>query len=253
MKDYSGPKTLRGLFKVLISTFDQKQDNIRGVPGQMVGFGSDGKPIPQQIPDTGVTTFKGRSGTVVPQTGDYTPEMIGADPAGSAAAVQQQVTNLMNTQISTMATQIQDNINPHLNNTSNPHSVTKAQVGLGNVPNVATNDQTPTYTQPTTLATLVSGEKLSVSMGKIMKAINDLITHLGNKSNPHAVTAAQAGAVPTTRKVNGKALSSDITLSAADVAAVPTTGGTMTGPLTIGKMKMTWNSTEGSLDFEVIS
>ena len=37
--------------------------------------------------------------------------------------------------------------------------------------------------------------------------------------NPHGVTAAQVGAVPTTRKVNGKALSADVTLAAADVGA----------------------------------
>lgn len=36
------------------------------------------------------------------------------------------------------------------------------------------------------------------------------------------VTPANIGAVPTSRKVNGKALSSDITLSANDVSAVPT-------------------------------
>lgn len=81
----------------------------------------------------------------------------------------------------------------HLANTSNPHSITKSQVGLGNVPNVATNDQTPTYSQASSLATLVSGEKLSVSMGKIMKAITDLISHLANKSNPHGVTKSQVG------------------------------------------------------------
>lgn len=44
-------------------------------------------------------------------------------------------------------------------------------------------------------------------------------------------TAAEVGAVPTTRKVNGKALSNDITLSAADVGALPTSGGTLSGPL----------------------
>ena len=36
------------------------------------------------------------------------------------------------------------------------------------------------------------------------------------------ITAASIGAVPNTRTVNGKALSSDITLSASDVSAVPT-------------------------------
>ena len=47
----------------------------------------------------------------------------------------------------------------------------------------------------------------------------ELNAHVNNKSNPHGVTAAQVGAVPTGRKVNGKALSTDITLSAADVGA----------------------------------
>ena len=36
------------------------------------------------------------------------------------------------------------------------------------------------------------------------------------------ITAADVGAVPTTRKVNNKALSADITLDASDVSAVPT-------------------------------
>lgn len=89
----------------------------------------------------------------------------------------------------------------HIGNKSNPHSVTKAQVGLSNVPNVATNDQTPTYSAASTLATLSSGEKLTVSLGKIMKAITDLISHLANKSNPHGVTASQlsSGTLPSAR------------------------------------------------------
>lgn len=81
----------------------------------------------------------------------------------------------------------------HADRMDNPHSVTKSQVGLGNVPNVATNDQTPTYSAASTLATLVSGEKLSVSMGKIMKAITDFISHKSNVSNPHNVTKSQLG------------------------------------------------------------
>ena len=43
--------------------------------------------------------------------------------------------------------------------------------------------------------------------------------HIARTDNPHGVTAAQVGAVPTTRKVNGKALSADVTLAAADVGA----------------------------------
>lgn len=72
-------------------------------------------------------------------------------------------------------------------------NITKADVGLDKVPNVPTNDQTPTYSQNSALSNITSGEKLSVSFGKIMKAIADLISHIANKSNPHGVTAEQIG------------------------------------------------------------
>ena len=71
--------------------------------------------------------------------------------------------------------------------------ITKADVGLDQVPNVTTNNQTPTYSQNSTLSNIVSGEKISVSFGKIMKAIADLISHIANQSNPHDVTAEQIG------------------------------------------------------------
>ncbi len=69
----------------------------------------------------------------------------------------------------------------HLADKENPHEVTKEQVELGNVPNVATNDQTPTYTESSSLTTLTSGEKMSVAFGKIKKAVSSLISHLADK------------------------------------------------------------------------
>lgn len=71
-------------------------------------------------------------------------------------------------------------------------SLTKDMVGLGNVPNVATNDQTPTYSDASSLTALVSGEKISVSLGKIKVAVDDLITHL-SAINPHNVSKMQIG------------------------------------------------------------
>lgn len=101
---------------------------------------------------------------------------------------------------------------------------TASEVGLGNVPNVATNDQTPSYTEATTLAKLTSGEKLSVAFGKISKAITDLISHLSDSvkhitstertnwnaakthaDSAHAPSTAQANVIETV-KVNGTAL-----------------------------------------------
>lgn len=64
----------------------------------------------------------------------------------------------------------------HISNKSNPHAVTKEQVGLGNVPNVATNDQTPTFTAVDKDTALVSGEKLSSILGKIARTILTVIS-----------------------------------------------------------------------------
>lgn len=55
-------------------------------------------------------------------------------------------------------------------------NITKANVSLGNVPNVTTNNQTPTFTQASLRANIASGEKLSVLFGKIMKFFADLKT-----------------------------------------------------------------------------
>ncbi len=102
----------------------------------------------------------------------------------------------------------------HKQDTTNPHKVTAAQVGLGNVPNKATNDLQPTYTEAATLDPLTSGERLAVAFGKIAKAVTTLIAHIGNKANPHGVTASQTGALPKT-------------------------GGTMTGTMTVNGIVLT--------------
>ena len=87
----------------------------------------------------------------------------------------------------------EEELDGHKKDKTNPHGVTKAQVGLGNVPNVNTNDQTPTYTVPASNAGLVSGEKIGTAFGKIARAVASLIAHIANKSNPHSVTKAQVG------------------------------------------------------------
>lgn len=79
-------------------------------------------------------------------------------------------------------------IQAHIENKNNPHTVTKEQVGLGNVPNVATNEQTPTYTIASSNENLSSGERLEVAFGKIAKAISSLISHLTDNTL-HITTA----------------------------------------------------------------
>lgn len=83
-----------------------------------------------------------------------------------------------------------------------------------NVPNVSTNDQTPTYTESSSLVNLTSGEKISITFGKIKKAITELISHISNKTNPHKVTPSQIGAIANTIHLT----------EPQDVLAIETTG-----------------------------
>ena len=68
-----------------------------------------------------------------------------------------------------------------------------------------------------------------------------LTAHVNDEDNPHGVTAAQVGAVPTSRTVNGKALSSDITLTAGDLGAGP---GKRTARFTVGTSAAGWTSAD---------
>ena len=85
----------------------------------------------------GVSSFNGRAGVVLPQSDDYTAEMVGADAAGSAEAVQQalasQIAALTAQQVGAdpagSAAAVQKNLNAHTGNKNNPHAVTAAQVG----------------------------------------------------------------------------------------------------------------------------
>lgn len=66
------------------------------------------------------------------------------------------------------------------------------------------------------------------------------VTSVNGKTGAVELGASDVGAVPTTRTVNGKALSSNITLSADDVGALPISGGTLTGSLSGQYITGTW-------------
>lgn len=55
-------------------------------------------------------------------------------------------------------------------------SYSKSEVGLGNVPNVTTNNQTPTFTEAKTRESINSGETTSTLWGKVKKWFSDLKT-----------------------------------------------------------------------------
>ena len=78
-------------------------------------------------------------------------------------------------------------VDAHIKNKSNPHGVTKAQVGLGNVNNTSDANKPVSTAQATAIA---DAKKAGTD------AQDDIDAHAANKSNPHGVTAAQAGADP---------------------------------------------------------
>lgn len=92
-------------------------------------------------------------------------------------------------------TTITNNLNAHINNKSNPHGVTKAQVGLGNVQNLAPADMPVSNAQ----ATAIADAKAAGT-----KAQTDLSTHANRKDNPHNVTRAQLGLATTDQVVFAK-------------------------------------------------
>jgi hypothetical protein len=92
---------------------------------------------------------------------------------------------------------IQDNLNAHIGNTSNPHKVTKAQVGLGNVQNLAPADMPVSTAQ----ATAIADAKAAGT-----KAQTDLNTHANRRDNPHNVTRAQLGLATTDQVVFAKTI-----------------------------------------------
>lgn len=81
-------------------------------------------------------------------------------------------------------TTVNAKVDSHIGNKSNPHGVTKAQVGLGNVNNTSDADKPVSTAQATAIAD-------AKAAGTNAQA--NLTTHIQNKSNPHGVTRDQLG------------------------------------------------------------
>lgn len=90
---------------------------------------------------------------------------------------------------------IKKSLDAHIGNKSNPHNVTKAQVGLGNVQNLAPADMPVSTAQ----ATAIADAKAAGT-----KAQTDLNTHANRIDNPHNVTRAQLGLATTDQVVFAK-------------------------------------------------
>lgn len=90
---------------------------------------------------------------------------------------------------------IKESLDAHIGNKSNPHNVTKVQIGLGNVQNLAPADMPVSTAQ----AAAIADAKAAGT-----KAQTDLSTHANRRDNPHNVTRAQLGLATTDQVVFAK-------------------------------------------------
>lgn len=92
-------------------------------------------------------------------------------------------------------TALETKVNQHIANKSNPHSVTKAQVGLGNANNTSDANKPVSTAQASAIADAkAAGTAAQTSISN----------HAGRKDNPHSVTRTQLGLATTDQVVFAK-------------------------------------------------
>ena len=92
-------------------------------------------------------------------------------------------------------TALETKVNNHIANKSNPHTVTKTQVGLGNVNNTSDANKPVSTAQASAIADAkAAGTAAQTSIN----------SHAGRRDNPHVVTRAQLGLATTDQVVFAK-------------------------------------------------
>ena len=224
--------------------WDGKQDELTGTEDQLVGFNSAGEAVAVAKPDPLPTG--GETGQVLTKTstGAQWDDIPSDLPAGGTAgqiltktadgvawedAPEGGVTSF-NSRTGAITPQTGDYTAEMVG------AVSESDVGVAN--GVATLDasgkltstQKPTYTADEVGARPSTWTPSAADVGAVPtsrtvngKALSSNITlnasDVGARANNWTPTASEVGAVPTSRTVNGKALSSNITLTADDVGA----------------------------------
>lgn len=193
-------------------------------------------------PEAGVTSFKGRKGDVTPQTGDYTASQVGARPStwtptaadvGAVPATRKVNNKTLSADISLTASDVGAAASSHGTHVTYSSTAPKMDgtASVGTAGTVARSD----HVHPTDTSRAAASHthtKSQITDFPSSMPASDVSAWAKASAKP-SYTAAEVGAVPTTRKVNNKALSADISLTASDISALPITGGTLTGPITI--------------------
>ncbi len=143
----------------------------------------------------GVSSFNGRKGEIVPQSGDYTADQVGAVPTSRTVNGK-----ALSSDIVLSAQDVK----------ARPAEWTPTASDVDAVPTSRTVNGKPLSENITLTASDVAARPSTW-----MPSASDV----GARPVDWVPSADQVGAVPVTRKVNGKPLSSDITLTAEDVGA----------------------------------
>ena len=118
--------------------------------------------------------------------------------------------------------------NAYIQRRDNPHQVTAAQVGLGNVPNVTPENQEPIFShsyngiavsknvdangdtvETISFPNITTGEKMGIILQKIRTALRVVLDHLSTR-NPHGITAKLIGAASSSHYHSANDINSGI-------------------------------------------
>lgn len=177
------------------------------------------------VPTSRTVNGKALSSNIVLTAGD-----VGAY---TKTEVDTKVTALQNAdaQLQTNIDTLSNVVTTHINRRDNPHVVTYTQTGA--VPTsrtvngkaltaniVLTASDVGAYTTAQVDTKVTALQNADAQLQTNINSLSSVVTtHINRRDNPHVVTYTQTGSVPTSRTVNGKALSSNITLTAGDVGA----------------------------------
>ena len=233
-----------------LSAHTSNKSNPHAVTKAQVGLGNCDNTADADKPISTATQsaldLKAASADLTAHTGDtsnphgVTKAQVGLGNVDNTSDLAKPVSTATQTALNAKANN--SDLTAHTGNVSNPHKVTKAQVGLGSVDNTADVDKpisTATQAALDGKVDKVTGKGLStndyttteknklsgIATGAQVNVIETVkVNGTALTVSSKAVNLDLSGYVPTTRTVNGKALSANITLAASDVGALASGG-----------------------------